>query len=103
MYRLQVNPLVMDLPDPAAAAPVGAAADPVLLVPAAPAVPVVPAVPVAPSNSSGPQAPVSARSTFHVEFVGLIGFPMKTFWKKSAVISLFLLGKQLLVSWAVMS
>ncbi|CAG01278.1 unnamed protein product [Tetraodon nigroviridis] len=54
----EVNPLVMDLPDPAAAAPVGAAADPVLLVPAAPAVPVVPAVPVAPSNPSGPQAPV---------------------------------------------
>lgn len=100
-----MNPSVVNLPDAAAAAPV-AAADAVVIVPAVPA---VPAVPVVLTNLDGPQVSVSAQSIFQVVLMGLIVFfspsevPMKTFWKKHIVISLFLLGKHLRVSPAVMS
>lgn len=104
--RLQVIPSVVSLPDAAAAAPV-AAADAVVIVPAVPAVPVVPVVL---TNPDGPQVSVSAQSNFQVVSMGLIVLffspsevPIKTFWKKHIVISLFLLEKHLLVSSAVMS
>lgn len=101
----------MNLPDPAAAAPV-AAADPVLVVPAVHAVPVVPANPV------GPNVPVRSTQSIFQQCVNefnwvffLLRFaarnrsevPMKTFWKNHIIISLFLLAKHLLVSSAVMS
>lgn len=63
----QVNPPVVNLPDPAA--PV-AAADPVIVLPAAPAVPAAPALPVAPANPSGAEVPVTAGLT---GLIGLIG------------------------------
>lgn len=52
-----MDPLAINLPDPAAAAPV-AAADPIVVVPAVHAVPVVSANPV------GPSVPVSTQSIF---------------------------------------